>query len=106
MRCTTSWQEKTDCVPVAGLGRSFLLGISVRGRTCWHWQVFMNPNLGLLRPRCFLNLSCQSLLDVVCRGPKELGGPEGQRPSWTKRRSALPVLELFLHEVLLSSRFG
>ena len=27
------------------------------------------------------------LLDVVCRGPKELGGPEGQRPSWTTRRT-------------------
>ena len=56
MRCTTtSWQGKKRFVFQLRVleGVSFL-EFSVRGRTCWHWQVFMDPNPGLLRPRCFV----------------------------------------------------
>ena len=78
---------KSDCVPVAGRGRSFLLGIFRQGKDLLALAGFhgSKPRLALATLlRRFLDLSGQSLL-VVGRGPKELGGPEGQRPRKKRR---------------------
>ena len=71
-------RKKTVCVPVAGLGRSFLLGIFRQGKDLLALAGFHGSKPRLASATLF----CWTWFAVD------------------------PVLEMFLHEVLLSGRFG
>lgn len=98
-------RKKTVCVPVAGLGRSFLLGIFRQGKDLLALAGFHGSKPRLASATLF----CWTWFAVDPRSWEDLrdSGRVGQQGGrYNKILPVLPVLEMFLHEVLLSSRFG